>query len=244
MKKIFIISLLFISLFSFSQEETIQTPVVEKGYKYDIEFNYGISFPGQDIHTHSWEDNFSSYSKPGIDIRASFLLKIWKQAGLFISYHYLNNDFDFDEILHRFEEKSDVYEWKGTYSQWYHHTLYFGISTEIPFSKKFFLNLRFQPGLTYSTSPDYKVVGQNPTNKDDFYIYQQFYDNSLSFGITSGFGVKYSITKLIYASLRSDLSFFSPKFEIDVNNDGRQSYKEYTPYITSFSISAGVGVKF
>ena len=104
--------------------------------------------------------------------------------------------------------------------------------------------MRIQPGLSYSTSPEYKVVGKNNMNKNDFYIYQQFYDNSLSFGLTSGLGVKYSITKLFYASLRSDLSFFSPKFEIEVNNDGRFSYKDYSPYITSFSISAGVGVKF
>ena len=243
MKKNLIVLLLLNAFFLYSQEKTIQAPVVEKESKYDVELNYGISFPGKDIHTNSWEDNFSSYSKPGVDIRASFLLKIWKNAGLYISYHYLNNDFDFDEILHHFAEKTDRYEWTGTHSEWYHHTIYFGVSTEIPFSKKFFLNLRIQPGLTYSTSPDYKVVGQNHMDKNDFYLYQQFYDNALSFGLTTGMGVKYSITKLFYASLRSDLSFFSPKFEIDVNNDGRQYYKDYTPYITSFSISVGVGVK-
>jgi len=244
MKKIFIILLFSKSLFLLSQEETISTPIIEKESKYDIEINYGISFPGKDIHTNSWEDNFSSYSKPGVDIRTSFLLKIWKNAGVFVAYHYLNNDFDFDIILKKFSEKSDVYEWSGTHSEWYHHTLYFGISTEIPLSKKFNLNLRIQPGLSYSTSPDYKVVGQNKSDKNDFYIYQQFYDNSLAFALTSGLGVKFSITKLFYTSLRSDLSFFSPKFEIDVNNNGRQYYKDYTPYITSFSISAGVGVKF
>ena len=104
--------------------------------------------------------------------------------------------------------------------------------------------MRIQPGIIYSTSPEYKIIGQNPNNSNDFYIYQQFYDQELSFGLTSGIAVKYILVKNIYAILRTDLTFISPKFEIVVNNDGRFSYKDYTPYITTFSALFGLGYKF
>jgi hypothetical protein len=244
MKILGFIYLFLSSLFLYSQNETIEAPTVEKTKKYDISINYGISFQGKDYHTHTWEDSFASYSKPGIDVRAIGFMKIWKNSGILISYHFLKNDFDFEEIKQNFEQSSDIYEWEGVHSKWVHNTLYVGFSTEVKMAEKFNFIFNIQPGLSHSKSPSYKIVGKNPNDFRDFYIYQQFSDMAYSFALTTGLGLKYIFNKTIYSTFRSDFSFFSPEFEIEVNNDGSFYYKSYTPYITSFSISVGVGVKF
>ena len=245
MKQILFISIIIIANIVYSQnDKTISSPVVDNKTLYDIELNYGISFPGSDISYQGWEDNFVSYSKPGMDIRASLLMQIWKNSGIFFSYHYLNNDLDFDQILDRFKEKSYTMLWTGTYSQWYHHTFYVGFSTELPIGKKFNLNMRIQPGLSYSISPEYRVIGEDSVDPSKTYYYEQYKDYSLSFALTTGMGVKYLFSEKFYGLIRSDLTFFAPKFDVEVNNDGRFYYKDYTPYITSFSVSLGLGFKF
>jgi len=186
MKKIILLSILFLSLTTFSQST-----------RQYLGLAIGPSFPLSDFAKADLSDTTSGFAKTGLNLKLIYSYRFTHNFGIQAHFVYNSNSIDNMAISRDAELENPAFSFSTVSSQsWSTGGIYVGPFLRFPFTDDFSWEIRGLIGVAGGYSPQFTIRGTNTETGEKTEYYREF-ARTIGFGLSTGTGFKYRINNYL-----------------------------------------------